>query len=579
MLQSACRYPRGRRVKGVETYKTSTQGGGIVRLYAVVFLALTFGCSAERQQADLILTGGAIYTMNPTQPQAQAIAVSGGRIVAVGSNEQVKAEYQSDVDIELNGQMVLPGFVDAHMHPVSGGVELAQCDLNEMATVDAILAKVKACGIADPGTGWLVGGGWNLALFPQANPNKSLLDGVSVARPILLGGADGHSSWANSRALAMAGIGRDTPNPPNGVIERDAAGEASGTLRETAQDLVRAFVPPLSPQAREDGLMRALAMANGYGITSFTDAAAGVDELAAYEAIAAQGKLTARVVASIKVTEPNADALMHADDRGNGARLRRDSAKIFIDGVLEGETAALLEPYLDRPGHMGQLNVEPQQLSARVVDLDRRGIQVHMHAIGDRAVRVALDAVAAARAANGPSDNRHHIAHLQLVDAADRARFAQLGVVANFQALWAFPDHYVTDVNLPQVGQARVDQMYPIASVSRAGATIVGGSDWSVSSMNPLPAIETAVTRSDPSEQISGVLNENERIPLADMLAAFTKNGAYLLHQEHDTGTIEVGKLADLVVLRHNLFEIPPDQIGEVEVTQTLLEGKTVFAR
>jgi predicted amidohydrolase YtcJ len=546
---------------------------------AFVLWTLVLGCAPPRQNAELILHGGAVYTMNPAQPRVQAIAIDGGRIVALGSDDEIARAYRSKVDVDLKGQMVLPGFHDAHVHPVYGGIELGQCNLTDLGSIEAITTKVGQCNKDSPGSDWLIGAGWNLSLFPQANPNKELLDAISTERPIFLGGADGHSSWANSKALTLAGIERETPNPHNGIIERNAKGEATGTLRESAQDIVRAVIPPLTAEARRDGLLRALKMANGFGITSFVEAAAGSEELAAYRALESQGELTARVVASIAVTNADADALMNPQDRGSDAKLRTDSAKIFVDGVLEGETAALLAPYLDHPGFSGNLKTSPEELTARVVALDRRGIQVHMHAIGDRAVRVALDAVEAARRANGPSDNRHHIAHLQMVDPLDRPRFAQLGVIANFQALWAFPDLYITDVNLPQVGQARVDQMYPIGDVLRAGGRIVGGSDWSVSSMNPLLAIETAITRSDPTGRMEGVLNESERVSLPDMLAAYTINGAYLMHQEKLTGSLEVGKAADLVVLERDLFEIPPEEIGEVAVTRTIFGGATVYSR
>jgi predicted amidohydrolase YtcJ len=549
-------------------------------IFAFVLLVAVMGCGAEHQRVDLILRNGVLHTMNPAQPLAQALAISDGRIVAVGSDAEIGTKFRSNNDVDLKGKMVLPGFIDAHSHPIEGGVELGQCDLSEMATVDAIVAKVAACNAATPGSDWLIGARWNLALFANANPSKLLLDQITTDRPILLGGADGHSSWVNSKALELAGINAQTPNPANGIIERDpSTGEPSGTLRESAQRLVGAKVPPLSLETREAGLLRALAMANGFGITSIIDASVGAEELAAYEALAAQGKLTARIVASIAVTDPQADSLMRADDRGTAKLVHADAAKIFVDGVLEGETAALLEPYLDNPGHVGQLNETPEQLTARVVDLDKRGIQVHMHAIGDRASRVALDAVAAARAANGPADNRHHIAHIQLVDAADRPRFAQLGVIANAQALWAFPDAYITDINLPQVGQTRVDQMYPFGSLVRAGATLVGGSDWSVSSMNPLLAIETGVTRQDPTGQVSGVLNAAERLPLQKMLEAYTANGAFLMHEEKDIGSLEVGKFADIVVLDRNLFDVPPAQIGDAVVTLTLLAGNTVYER
>jgi predicted amidohydrolase YtcJ len=379
--------------------------------------------------------------------------------------------------------------------------------------------------------------------------------------------------------LAAAGIERETPNPPNGIIERDANGEASGVLRESAQDIVRSIIPPVSPAAREEGLRRGLVLANQFGITSLVEAAAKKEDLDAYRAVAAKGQLTARVVASVEVGNDEAFTLMRPEDRGTGARLRVDSAKIFVDGVLEGETAALLQPYLDHPGFSGDLKMSPEALASMVTALDKRGIQVHMHAIGDRAVRAGLDAIAAARTANGVSDNRHQIAHLQLIDPLDRPRFAQLGVIADFEALWAFPDQYITDINVPQVGQARVDQMYPIGSMLKAGARIVAGSDWPVSSMNPLLTIETAVTRSDPTGHLTGVLNEAERVSLADMLAAYTINGAYLMHQETQTGSLEAGKAADFVVLARDLFEIPPQEIGEVEVTRTVLDGVTVYQR
>src|SRR5262245_42035883 len=429
------------------------------RIPLLLLLFVFAGCAPVKQPVDLVLRHGAILTMNPAQPLAEAIAVRNGRIVAVGSNDAIDRAYIGKDILNLDGQMVLPGFHDAHAHPAYDGVTLSQCNLIDLETVDAIVAKLRACNDEQPGEGWLVGAGWNLSVFPQANPNKSLLDTISTTRPILLAGADGHSSWANSKALALAGVVRATPNPAKGVIERDAGGDPSGTLRETAQDLVRAVVPPISPDARRAGLVEALQMANGFGITSIVEAAARADLLDAYRALDASGELTARVVASVVISDANdhaeADALIRPQDRGTGSRIRTDSVKLFIDGVLEGETAALLQPYLDHPEHSGELKFPPAQLNALVTELDRRGIQVHMHAIGDAAVREGLDAFAAARAANGPTDNRHHIAHLQLIDPVDYPRFAELDVTANFQSLWAFPDKYIMDVNLPVVGQAR----------------------------------------------------------------------------------------------------------------------------
>jgi len=265
---------------------------------------------------------------------------------------------------------------------------------------------------------------------------------------------------------------------------------------------------------------------------------------------------------------------LHAVSEPPGTLLRLDSAKLFLDGVLEGETAALLAPYAS--GGHGNLNLPWETLLAEVVALDAAGIQLHMHAIGDAAVRQGLDAIAAARAANGPRDNRHTLCHLQLIDGEDIPRFAQLDVTANFQALWAYPDAYITDINLPAVGAARVARMYPIGSVHRTGGRVVGGSDWPVSAMNPLPAMETALTRRDPDGRITQTLNEAEQVDLPTMLAAYTREAAWLMHQEQQTGRIRAGYLADLVVLDGELTSLPPEAIGEVGVRWTLFEGRTV---
>ena len=428
---------------------------------------------------------------------------------------------------------------------------------------------------------WLIGGGWNLSLFAEANPGKELLDRINPSRPMFLRGEDGHSSWASSRALTLAGIESEMPDPPHGIIERNEAGEPSGTLRETAQSLVEAMLPVLTLQQRVDAAREAVRLANRLGITSMVEASASEWELDAYRALEAEGGLTARLVVSVTVGENPIGAstpdLITPEDRGTGKRLRVDAAKIFVDGVLEGETAALLEPYIGRDGASGMLLQAPATMNEIVADLDGRGVQVHFHAIGDGAVRAALDAIEHARSTNGVLDNRHHISHLQLIDEQDRARFAELGVVANFQALWAYPDTYITDINLPAVGPERVRRMYPIGSIERAGGMIVGGSDWSVSSLNPLEAIETAVTRQDASGEIDGVLNPAERVSLETMLAAYTKNAAYVMHHDDAVGTIEPGKLADLAVLDRDLFETPVGEIGEVNVAMTLLEGAVVY--
>ena len=548
----------------------------LIVLFAVLSLN---ACEPAVRQADLILLSGRVYTVNDAAPWAEAVAIRDGRIAAVGSDSEVAGAWAGPT-VDLAGRMVLPGFHDAHVHPMYGGIQMAQCDLAGLASVESLLRKVQGCDGALPEGEWLVGGGWNLSLFDEANPGKQLLDGINPARPMFLRGEDGHSSWANSLALTLAGIESETPDPSFGIIERSADGEPSGTLRETAQYLVEAILPVLTLEQRVDALRVAVRLANRFGITSMVVASVSDWELAAYRELEAEGGLSARLVLSVTVGESPTAAtqpdLIAPQDRGTGKRLRLDAAKIFVDGVLEGETAALLEPYIGREGASGMLLQAPEALNELVAGLDARDAQVHFHAIGDRAVRAALDAVEGARGANGERDNRHHISHLQLIDEQDHARFAELGVGANFQALWAYPDTYITEVNLPAVGPERVRRMYPIGSIDRAGGLIVGGSDWSVSSLNPLEAIETAVTRQDASGAVEGVLNPDERVSLETMLAAYTRNSAYVMHQEDEVGTIETGKLADLAVLERNLFEAPAREIGEVQVTMTLLEGEVV---
>ncbi|MGB8960280.1 MAG: amidohydrolase [Candidatus Aminicenantales bacterium] len=559
-----------------------------IRSTALFFLAAAAALAASCggppvERADLILTNAAITTMAPGRPRAEALAVAAGKIVYVGDGRRaLQRRGPSTRIVDLGGRLVLPAFQDSHIHLVSGGVELGLCDLNGLRTAEEVLAKVRAFAAAHPDAAWITGGGWDLPLFPQANPRKEALDAVVPGRPVVLDSADGHSAWVNSRALALAGITRDTPDPVGGRIERDPkTGAPTGTLRESAADLVQRLVPETSPADTIKGLRAGLALANRFGIASIIEASADPRNLDAYAALDKSGRLTVRVLASLFVDTDRGLAevprLARLRRQYAGSRLKATAAKIFADGVMEPHTAALLEPYTDRPGDRGTPLLEPEAFDALAQALDLSGFQIHVHAIGDRAVRMALDAFEAAGRANGFRDLRHHIAHLELIDPADIPRFARLGAAANFQALWAYADTYITELTLPILGPLRSRWLYPIGSVARTGARIVGGSDWSVSSMNPLLAIQVALTRRGPDDPPGEAWIPEERVDLATMLRAYTVNGAWLSHEERTRGSLEAGKAADLIVLDRDLFRIPPSEIGRAKVLLTLLDGREVF--
>ncbi|MGE5275497.1 MAG: amidohydrolase [Acidobacteriota bacterium] len=538
--------------------------------------------AAPEKPADIVFLHGAIETMDASRSWAESVAVRGGRIAYVGPSSGASALRGPRTRvIDLGGKMMLPGFHDAHVHPVSGGMELSLCNLNGLKTAEQVFEAIRKYALDHPKEPWIVGGGWDLPVFPGGNPTRRQLDAIVPDRPASLSAADGHSSWVNTRALEAAGITRATPDPPDGRIERDAEGNPSGTLRESAAGLVSRRIPKPAAAAYAEGLRRGLEMASRFGITSIIEADADDDILAAYAEAERAGRLTARVVACLSVDTAKGPEQVAALARKRRdytrGRLRATAAKIFADGVIESETAALLAPYLDRPGWAGKPRLEPEAFALLATALDRERFQIHVHAIGDRAIRMALDALEAARRTNGPRDARPLIAHLELLDPRDIPRFRRLGVLADFQPLWAFADSYIRDLTIPRLGPERSRWLYPIGSVAASGAVVVAGSDWSVSSMNPLDAIQVAVTRQDPEGERGAAFLPEERVGLPEILAAYTIGGAYAAFEEKETGSIEAGKAADLVVLDRDLFEIPPEEIHRAHVLLTMLEGREIW--
>ena len=528
-----------------------------------------------------------MYTMDAARRWADAVAIAEGRIVAVGLERDVHELAGPATEVRrLSGGLVLPGFQDAHVHPAFGGRNLLRVHLDDLTTVESYLDEIARYASAHPDEPWITGGGWAMYRFPGGKPRKEDLDRIVPARPVFLMNRDVHGAWVNSRALELAGIARDTPDPWDGHIDRDpATGEATGALDEGAAYAFQdRLVPPTRPGEWREALLLAQRHLHALGITGWQDAWVEPDLLRAYLALHDAGELTMRV--STALWWDRHHGLEQVDElieRGRSATrdgVRATVVKIMVDGVVENCTGALLRPYDDPdgypPGHLGLSYVDAETLREAVTRLDASGFQVHMHAIGDRAVRDALDAVEAARSATGWSDRRHHVAHLQVVHPDDVRRFRALGVVANLQPLWACSDPQMTELTLPRLGTERIGWQYPFADLARAGAVLAGGSDWPVSSPDPLAEMEVAIRRVEPGSRDEEPFLPEQRLTLPQALAAFTIGAAYVNHDEREAGSIEVGKRADLAVLDRDPFDRDAGQLSEAKVVLTLAAGRVV---
>ena len=536
--------------------------------------------------ADIVLVGGPVMTMDPARPSARAVAIASGRIVAVGVEREVtELAGPRTRRIELRGRTVLPGFIDAHCHPVMAGVDLMRCPLHELTpTITTYVDAIRTYAEANRELRWVLGNGWYMAAFPGGTPSRRDLDAAVPDRPALFINRDGHGAWVNSRALEVAAITAATPDPPDGRIERDEHGAPSGTLHEGAVELVRRLVPEPTVEEIGEGLGLAQAYLHRLGITAWQDAWVTPPWLAGYRRFAESGRLTARVIASLWWERDQGDeqieGLIEERARSSVGRLAATTVKIMTDGVAENYTASMLTPYLDAQGqstgNRGIDFVDPKRLKGHVAKLDALGFQVHFHSLGDRAVRQALDAVEAARRANGMTDMRPHLAHLQVVDPAEWPRFGELDAGANIQPFWACNDDQMTDLTLPFLPPDRRALQYPIRSMHRAGARLVGGSDWTVSTPNVMAEVEVAVTRISPERRDAPPFLPDEAIDLETALRAFTMGSAWANHRDDTTGSIEVGKLADLVVLDRDIAREPANRIGDARVLLTLIEGQPV---
>ncbi|WP_088315232.1 amidohydrolase [Kineosporia sp. R_H_3] len=553
------------------------------------------------ETADLVVTGARVHAPRAGGAPADAVAVRGDRIVFVGSADAVRDLVGPATRVvDAAGGLVLPGFQDSHVHAPFAGRNRLRVWLNDLHGKQAYLDAIAAYAAANPDEPWILGGGWAMEFFPGGTPRKEDLDAVVPDRPVFLFNRDVHGAWVNSRALEVGGITAVTPDPSDGRIERDPDGSPTGTLHEGAAYTFNDTVVPVpSHEEWVASVLEGQRHLHALGITGWQDAWVTPATLRAYETVAADGRLTGRVVGSLWWDRhrglEQVDDLLAQREHALAVAARAGApvpgfhpttVKIMTDGVLENYTGALLESYCDgcggHTGNHGLAYVEHDLLVEAVTTLDRHGFQVHMHAIGDRAVRNSLDAVEAALAANGAGDRRHHVAHVQVVHPDDVPRFAALGAVANCQALWAQSDAQMDELTMPFLGPDRGGFQYPFESIRAAGARLAMGSDWSVSSADPLEQIEVAVNRAGPWARDVPAFLPSEKLPLRVAVDAFTAGSAYVNHDD-DAGRVEVGARADLAVLDTDVFAESFSRNGYVpvadaSVTLTVAAGRVVHS-
>jgi predicted amidohydrolase YtcJ len=561
-----------------------------VLLFLSFLIGILVSCqSSNNSTANIVFKNGFIYTVDANRTVAEAVAIKDGKIIFVGSNQGCEKYISKDTKIiDLGGKMVLPGFIDSHCHPAYGAAhQLFEVMLNGLNSVKEYQKAIKDFADMHPDAKYIKGRGWTNALFGKTGPDKKIIDEVVSDKPVLLIDDGGHSKWVNSKTLELAGITKYTKDPVGGLIEHDPkTGEPTGTIRENTGDLIQNIFPDYSESQLEEAIISYQKMAASFGITTAHDASVEHDgnDFNAYLNLDKKNRLTMRFRASIYVDPEKGieqvEQLVKERAKCNSKFFQANGAKIYIDGVIEGSTGYLKEPYKHLPGFRGEPLWKTDALNKMCAELDKNKFQIHVHSIGDAATSLVLDAFEFAEKKNGKRDSRDLVTHIQLVDPKDVLRFKELGVVAVPQPYWFMKDDYYYNIQVPYLGQKRADEEYPMESFFKAGVTVASASDYAVTiPCNPLNAIQIGITRSkldvnDPKE----VLWPDERATLVQMIASFTINGAYANFLEKTTGSIEVGKAADLIVLDKNLFNIPVQKINKVKVILTLVDGKKVYS-
>jgi len=559
------------------------------RLVIVMYALLAFGTFGTQillaaETADTIITNARVYTVNPQQKWAEAIAVRADKIIFVGDAKSAESyKGPSTKVIDAKGKLVLPGFTDCHVHFMSGSLGLTQVDLTGANTIEEIQKRVKDYAAAHPTLPWVTGMGWQYPTFgATALPNKKILDDVLADRPVYLVAYDGHSSWANSKALAMAGIDRNTPDPPNGKIVRDANGEATGALKEAAGDLVERLMPKPTREERLTALRKGLHEANRLGVVRVHSAGGDFEYLDLYDELRKNGELTVRQYIAYFLDPPELkpeaiEKIEQARKKYNDEWISGGAVKTMLDGVVEAHTAAMLGTYADDTSQSGKLFWDPDKYKQAIAELDKRGLQIFTHAIGDRAVRTALDAYENAQKTNHSTDDRPRIEHIETITAEDIPRFGKLGVIASFQPLHTDPNEDTLKVWAVAAGPDRVSRAWPWRSVESTGGKLAFGSDWPVVTISPWPGVQNALTRQTAEGEPAGGWVPKERINIEDAVRGYTLGAAFAGRREKTEGSLETGKLADLIILSKDLFTIEPPDILNEEVLVTMVGGKVVY--
>jgi predicted amidohydrolase YtcJ len=559
-------------------------------IVGVTFIAgLIVGAQREDDGAvDLIVINGKVYAADGGADLAEAVAVRGNKVIRVGSNREIqRLKRAQTVVIDAKGGAVVPGFNDAHAHLINGGLSLDQVSLADARTIDEIKDTIRVWSESHPDREWITGRGWYYQPFGGAMPTRQMLDALVPDRPAYLVAYDGHTGWANTKALKLAGITRSTKAPANGVIVKDArTGEPTGALKEAAMALMSAAAPKPTEEDRVAALRAAIDEAHRVGITSVQDAGGAAADLEVLDRLRKRGELTLRVYQALRADATLSDADLEELERvrtrfADDPVLKTGAIKLVADGVIESHTAAMLEPYANRPATKGDSRFTPEELNKVVAMLDKRGWQVMTHAIGDAAVRMTLDAYQAAAAANPAPERgrRHRIEHIETIDPADVPRFGRLGVIASLQPIHATPSPTPGDVWSTNIGDERASRGWLWASIAKANGRLSFGSDWPVMTIDPLKGLHVAVTRTTEDGLPDGGWIPSERLPLKKAIDAYTRDAAWASFDDQRKGMLARDMLADLVVLSDDIFAGPASRLTTTEVAVTIADGKVVYRR